>query len=216
MSLVVGAGVEAIGTNKIAGVAVALIAFLVYHRKGHVDWKSSILFTISVGGGALVGSIAAQYMPKSVFPWLLLITSPLILYLVLKRDLWTVRALHPGNASVTAVALSGLACGFYDGAWGPGAGTLMFLGLLYFARLPLLTALAASKMANTTSAIVGLTSYSIAGHVHVHEGAMLASGMLVGGFLGAHYASANAERVVRPVLVVIAILLAVRVISVYA
>lgn len=216
MSLLVGPGVEAIGTNKIAGVAVAGIAFAVYLRKGHVDWKSSILFTACVGAGAFLGGVTAQFISPALFPWLLAVTCPLILYLVWKRDLWTARALHPGDASIIAVALSGLGAGFYDGVWGPGAGTLMFLGLLFFARLPLLTALAASKLANTVSAVVGLTTYAVAGHVHVHEGAMLASGMLVGGFFGANLASTNANRIVRPVLVLIVVLLAVRVISVYA
>lgn len=216
MSLIVGPGVEAIGTNKLAGLAAAGVAFAVYLRKGHVDWKSSVLFTAFVGAGAFAGSITAQFIPASVFPWLLLVTCPLILYLVWKRDLWTARALHPGTASFAAVVLSGLAAGFYDGVWGPGGGTLMFLGLLYFARLPLLTALAASKLANTIAAMVGLATYGAAGHVHIHEASMLAMGMLAGGFVGATIASANATRVVRPALVVIVLLLAVRVISVYA
>lgn len=216
MSLIVGPGVEAIGTNKMASLAAASIAFLVYHRKGHVDWKSSILFTAFVGIGAFCGSVTAQFISPEVFPWLLVITCPLILYLVWKRDLWTVRALHPGRATFAAVSLSGLAAGFYDGVWGPGGGTLMFLGLLFFARLPLLTALAASKLANTVAAMVGLSTYAAAGHVHPHEGAMLASGMLVGGFFGANLASTNASRVVRPALLVIVALLAARVVALYA
>ena len=216
MSLIVGPGVGAIGSNKIASLAAAGIAFAVYLRKGHVDWKSSIVFTACVGAGAFFGSVTAQFIPAEVFPWLLAVTCPLILYLVLKRDLWTARALHPGDASIVAVSLSGLVVGFYDGVWGPGGGTLMFLGLLFFARLPLLTALAASKLANTVAAIVGLSTYAAAGHVHYHQGSMLAVGMLVGGFFGANLASTQASRVVRPALVVIVVLLAVRVISVYA
>lgn len=215
MSLIVGPGVEAIGTNKIASLAAASVAFLVYHRKGHVDWKSSILFTAFAGLGAFLGSVTAQFISPEVFPWLLAVTCPLILYLIWKRDLWTVRALHPGRSTSLAVALSGLAAGFYDGVWGPGGGTLMFLGLLFFARLPLLTALAASKLANTVAAIVGLSTYAAAGRVHPYEGAMLASGMLVGSFFGARLASSNASRVVRPALVVIVMLLAARVIAVY-
>ena len=216
MSLIVGPGVEAIGTNKLAGLAAAGVAFAVYLRKGHVDWKSSMLFTACVGAGSFLGSVTAQFVPPGIFPWLLLVTCPLILSLVWKRDLWTARALHPGSASLAAVVLSGLAAGFYDGVWGPGAGTLMFLGLLYFARLPLLTALAASKLANTVSAGVGLVTYGAAGRVHMHEATMLAVGMLAGGFAGASIASANASRIVRPALLLIVILLAARVISVYA
>jgi uncharacterized membrane protein YfcA len=215
MSLVVGPGVDAMGTNRIASLCTALIAFLVYLRKGHVDWKSSIWFTVTIAFGALFGAITAQWMPKTVFPWLLLATCPLILALVLKRELWTARALHPGSASLTAVVISGIAVGFYDGVWGPGGGTLMFLALLFFARLPLLTALAASKLANITSATVGVITYGIAGHVHVHPGLMLASGMTIGGFFGASLATTDAARVVRPTLVVVVALLVIRVVTTF-
>lgn len=216
MSLVVGPGVDAMGTNRIASLCTALIAFIVYFRKGHVDWKSSISFTLAIGLGALFGAITAQWIPKSVFPWLLLVTCPLILGLVWKRDLWTARALHPGHASAVAVVVSGVATGFYDGVWGPGGGTLMFLALLFFARLPLLTALAASKLANITSATVGIITYGIAGHVHVHPGMMLALGMTTGGYFGASLATTNATRVVRPALLVVVALLVIRVITTYA
>ena len=216
MSLVVGPGIDAIGTNKIASLAAAGIAFLVYLWRGHVDWRSSILFTVAVGAGALAGSIAAQWMPKEVFPWMLAATCPLILLMIWNNDIWVARALHPGKASVVAVALAGFGAGLYDGIWGPGGGTIMFLGLLYFARLPLLTALAASKLANSAAAIVALVTYGVAGHVHYHEGLMLATGMLIGGFFGANLASTRASRIVRPTLLVIVVLLAARVIAVYA
>ncbi len=217
MSLVVGPGVDAIGTNKIASLAAAGIAFLVYLKRGHVDWKSSVLFTAMVGIGALFGSIAAQWTPKEVFPWLLAITCPLILVMVWRKDIWASRALHPGQqASRLAIALAGFGAGIYDGMWGPGGGTIMFLGLLYFARLPLLTALAASKLANTAAAIVALVTYGVAGHVHVRLGLILGMGMLTGGFFGANLASTNAARVVRPALLAIVILLAIRVLMVHA
>ena len=216
MSLVVGPGIDAIGTNKIASLGAAGIAFLVYLFRGHVDWRSSILFTVAVGGGALVGSIAAQWIPKEFFPWMLAATCPLILFMVWNNEIWAARALHPGKASTVAVALAGFGAGLYDGIWGPGGGTIMFLGLLYFARLPLLTALAASKLANSAAAVVALVTYGVAGHVHVRQGLMLAAGMTVGGFFGANLASTSASRVVRPALLIIVLLLAARVIAVYA
>ena len=216
MSLVVGPGTEAIGTNKIASLAAAGIAFLVYWRRGHVQWKSSILFTTMVGVGAFGGSLVGPHVPRAAFPWLLGATCPAILYFVWNKDLWVSRAQHATRHSPLAVALSGLVVGFYDGVWGPGGGTFMFLALLYFARLPLLAALAASKLANSAAASVALVSYGAAGHVHVREGLLLAAGMLTGGFFGANLASTQASRVVRPALLVIVLLLAARVIVAYA
>ena len=216
MSLVVGPGIDAIGTNKIASLAAAGIAFIVYWRRGHVQWRSSILFTVAVGFGAFGGSLVGPYVPRAAFPWLLGATCPVILYFVWNKDLWVTRAQHTGSHSALSVALSGVIVGFYDGVWGPGGGTFMFLALLYFARLPLLAALAASKLANSAAATVALASYGAAGHVHVREGLLLATGMLTGGFFGANLASTKASRVVRPALLVIVLLLAARVIVAYA
>ncbi len=216
MSLIVGPGTEAIGTNKIASLAAAGIAFLVYWRRGHVQWRDSILFTVAVGAGAFGGSLVGPHVPPAAFPWLLAATCPVILYFVWNKDLWVSRAQHSSRHSPFAVVLSGVIVGFYDGVWGPGGGTFMFLALLYFARLPLLAALAASKLANSAAASVALVSYGMAGHVHVREGLLLAAGMLTGGFFGANLASTRASRVVRPTLLVIVLLLAARVIVSYA
>ena len=105
--------------------------------------------------------------------------------------------------------IAGIAVGFYDGFFGPGGGTFMLLGLLWGVRLPLLEALLLSKLANTVSAGVSLVSYGIQGYVHPRYGIVMAIGMTVGGFMGAQLASKRAEKVVRPVLALVVVLLLV-------
>jgi uncharacterized protein len=213
-SLIVGVGVTAIGTNKIAGATASLIALIVYAQHGHVDWKNGALFAGTTGAGALIGSRLAPFIPRDAFPWLLAITCPIILYVLWRRDLWLVReAEHNRSVDQGAVALSGFLIGVYDGVWGPGSGTFMFLALMIFGRLPLLTSLAVSKLANTCSAVVALISYGLSGHVLWHRGAVLAVGTLIGGFFGAKQASAKAATIVRPVLAVVVVLLIVRLIA---
>ena len=112
-----------------------------------------------------------------------------------------------------AVAGCGVAIGIYDGVWGPGSGTFMFLALLFVARQPLLPSLAAAKLANAASAAVALVSYSISGHVHFREGALIAGGTVAGRYVGANMASARAARIVRPVLVVVVVLLAAKLVA---
>ena len=83
----------------------------------------------------------------------------------------------------------------------------MFLALTFYARLPLVTALAASKLANTCSATVALISYGSRGYIHWMEGLSLGLGAIAGAYLGAHLASKNAARLVRPMLVCVVALL---------
>ncbi len=222
--LILGAGPHAIGTNKIAGAAGALMALIVYMRAGHYDHKRSLMFTIWIGIGAFIGSKVSPHLPHEAFRWILFITCPAILLVVLKKDLW-VKQLHPPivdsdvkpsqrrfwkglqTSNTIRIVLSGLACGFYDGTWGPGGGTFMFLSLLVFAKLPLFTAIAASKLANTCSASVALASYAWGGYVYWTEGSCVALGMTAGAWVGAHYATKKSIKFIRPVLVAVVALL---------
>ena len=83
----------------------------------------------------------------------------------------------------------------------------MLLSLLFFARIPLFTALAASKLANSCSALVSLSSFAAGGYVHLWTGLVVAAGIGLGAFIGAQFASKKATQAVRPVLAVVVILL---------
>lgn len=217
LSIVVGAGPFAIGTNKPAAVAMAAIALVVYARKGHLNWRLSGAFAVMLAIGALIGSRLALLIPLAVFPWLLVLACPVLVYVVWQKDLWLPREAsgpaEPPRPLAPSVLLSGLLCGVYDGAFGPGAGTFMFLSLLFFAHLPLLSSLAAAKLANTASAAVALASYAQSGHVHWRLGLIAALGALAGGYLGARQASERAARIVRPTLVVVVALLVLRIVT---
>ena len=217
LSLIVGAGPSAIGSNKPAAVAMAAIALLIYARRGHLAWKLSAMFALMLAIGAFAGSRLALLIPLAAFPWLLALTCPVLLYVVWQKELWVPADLavegRPPRPFAPAVLISGLVCGIYDGAFGPGAGTFMFLCLLFFAHLPLLTSLAAAKLANTASAVVALASYAQSGHVHWRLGAIAAVGAIIGAYFGARQASEKAARIVRPTLVVVVILLVLRIIT---
>jgi len=101
----------------------------------------------------------------------------------------------------------GLLSGFYDGFFGPGGGTVMLLGLIWGARLSLFEALLLSKLANTLSAGVSLVSYAGQGYVHPEVGMWMAFGSLTGAFFGAKLVSKRAEKIVKPVLTLVVLLL---------
>lgn len=217
LSLIVGAGPAAIGSNKPAAAGMAAMALVVYARRGHLDWRLGGMFALMVAIGALAGSRLALLIPLAAFPWLLALACPILLYVVWQKELWIPKEMAqsplPPRPLAPAVLISGLVCGIYDGAFGPGAGTFMFLSLLFFAHLPLLTSLAASKVANTASAVVALASYSESGNVNWRLGAIAAVGALLGAYFGARQASAKAARIVRPALVVVVILLLLRIVT---
>ena len=215
MSITLGASAEAIATNKIVGTAGALVALLVYSRKGYPNSKQAFVFVTCIAIGSFLGTKLLLFIPTSYIRWVILLAAPLLLYVVWQKDRWVEiekrEHHHTLKANPWIVATSGLACGIYDGAFGPGGGTFMFLALMFFAKLPLFAALTLSKLANTASAGTSLVSYATKGLVHWKLGFMVATGMCAGAFAGSKLASKKAASIIRPVLTLAVILLLSRI-----
>lgn len=212
MTLIVGPGAEAVGTNKILALASTVTALIVYTRKGHLRLSGSFWFLLFLGIGTFSGAKLALILPKEIFKWFLVGVAPVILFIILKRDSFITRESVSHPAAPWVLALLGLMCGGYDGAFGPGGGTFMFLALAGWGGFSVLAALATSKLANALSAGVSLSSYASDGVVHWDVGLRFAIFIVAGALLGSHFASARAKYVVRPVLVIVVFLLLVKIV----
>lgn len=211
LTLALGAGAQAIATNKIVGLSGAVMALFIYRRKDRSSLKMAWVFSAAILVGSFIGSGLTARLPKELFPVLLLLTIPTILFFVLKKSLW----LHADTDTlqikpkipIRNVLIAGFACGLYDGGWGPGGGTFMLVSLLWAARMPLLMALTASKLANTCSAGIALTHFLWIDRTLVHWpiGILVAMGMGTGAMIGARIASDRLSRIVRPALVLISL-----------
>ena len=210
LAITIGPGAHAIGTNKIVGSTGALIALIVYARKGHLRWKEGLSFCIVCAIGSFFGSSLAPHVSKEFFRYLMLVMCPVILYIVWQRDKFFKEQENFVKPHYSLFFLSAIASGFYDGFFGPGGGTFMFLGLFLGTGYPLLASIAISKMANTFSATTALITYAHNGYVHWKEGFIMASGMVIGSYVGASFASKNITKIIRPMLTLVVVLLMVK------
>ncbi len=210
LSFVLEPGPHAIGTNKIVGTIGSLVAFIVYASKGHLKFKEGILFSLLCAGGSFLGSESAPYVPRAIFQILLIIACPLILYFIFKKDDLLKENIHI-EINKTLLFCAAIFSGFYDGFFGPGGGTVMFLSLFFIAKFPLLNAIAISKMANLFSASTALITYHKNNFVHYPVGLWVGLGTTMGTFIGAHYASKNMQKILRPMLVFVTVLLSVKI-----
>ena len=213
LSLFLGLEASTIGTNKIAGTLSALVALCIYCSKGHMNWRRGWLFTLCISIGSFWGSFLAPFVSPNWFRLFLIITCPLLMWILWKKDLWVEKEPQHGvslKSNPWIIAGLGTLCGFYDGIWGPGGGTFMFLSLFFVAKLPILTALAISKLANFTSAGVSLFNFARKGFVHWDIGLLLSAGIVVGAFSGSLLASRKASQIIRPLLLLIVSFLIVK------
>jgi uncharacterized membrane protein YfcA len=206
-TFLVGPGPQAIGTNKIVGIVAALTALIIYTKNGHLKLKIASAFFISVGIGTVIGSRLALILPPEVFKYLMMIACPILLYIILNKKHFIHEQSDVGHSNhpIYKLIFSGVLCGIYDGVLGPGAGTLMLLSLVLFARLPLMVAIACSKFANFISAATALTSFALSGVVSWSIGLHLAAFSFLGAVIGANLANKKAEKVARPLLALVVI-----------
>lgn len=221
ISLIVGPGAIAIGTNKIVGFTAAATAFVVYARNGQFHLQRGIAFALAVFVGSFCGSQVGTYIPAHYFKWMMLAICPLILIMVLRKDSLlsanSPRSLANANKIVEQdsknfwfVILAGICCGFYDGILGPGGGTIMLIALLIFAQMPLLLAIGISKFANLLSALSALGGYALHDQVNWELGIKLAVFSAAGAFIGSRLNTKRSAVLVRPILVFVVILLFIK------
>lgn len=212
LTIAIAPGAPAIGTNKIVGATGALMALIVYAKKGHLDWRAGLSFCLVCATGSFLGSSLAPMVSKDFFRILLIIMCPIILTIVWKRDTFFKEKENFIKPHPLFFFGAAFGSGFYDGFFGPGGGTFMFLGLFLGTGYPLLPSIAISKLANTFSATTALVTYAHNGFVHWIEGTYMAIGMIVGSFIGATYASKNITKIIRPMLTLIVTLLMIKLI----
>jgi uncharacterized membrane protein YfcA len=212
LSLAIAPGAPAIASNKIVVTVGAVIALTVYARKVHILWKPGLAFCLVCTIGSFFGSSLAPHVSNTFFRYLMLFMCPVIIWIVWNKDTFFKERENYIKPHTGIFLTSALFSGFYDGFFGPGGGTFMFLSLFLGTGLPMLTAIAISKLANTLSAGTALVTYASHGLVHWREGLVMAFGMAFGSYIGASYASKAAAKIVRPMLIFIVMLLMIKLI----
>ncbi len=101
------------------------------------------------------------------------------------------------------------AIGFYDGVFGPGAGSFYMIGLVVPVGLGIIPAMAGARSSNFGSNFGALVVYTLSGRIVVAAGLAMA-----GAFLGARFGARTALRVgawlVRLLIVVVSCAIALR------
>jgi uncharacterized membrane protein YfcA len=205
--------VQAIATNKLQssfGTAGAVLAFA---RQGRIDfrrfrWPAVAAFTGSVGGAIAVQVVDPSFLAGLV-PVMLVAMAAYFLLGPKASEAETHARL--GSAALVTVMF---AIGFYDGFFGPGAGSFMATTLVALFGMGLVSATAHTKFLNLASNVAALATLVVGGQVLWLVGLVMAVASIAGGQLGAHLALGRAgARLIRPLLVVMSLALTFKLLS---
>lgn len=209
--LLAGLGpVEALGTNKLQGLFGTASATIAYASKGHVDLKTQAPSACLSFAGAVVGALIATILPGEFLDALLpILLIAVALYFLFKRSLSDqdrAERLSPFLFGLLLVPLIGL----YDGAFGPGTGSFFMLAFVSLAGFGVLKATAHTKLLNFASNLGGFIAFAAVGVVFWKVGLIMGVAQFLGARLGAGIAMKNGARLIRPLLVLVCVALAIK------
>ena len=188
----------ALGTNKLQSLIGTSTASIQFARSGHVDlpacWRGFIAsFLGSLAGAWTIERIDPQLLSR-IIPWFLALV---FLYTLSRNKL----GMAEGKALMSRPAFyasAGAALGFYDGVFGPGAGSFWTVALIVGLGFDFLKATGTTKLMNGASNAAAALVFGLAGHIAWGAAACMAAGQVVGARLGALVALKKGARFVRP------------------
>src|SRR6185437_15434897 len=108
------------------------------------------------------------------------------------------------------VPVMGALTGFYDGLFGPGTGSFLTAGFVTLFGFGVTRAAAHTKVLNLTSNLAALALFVFAGNVVWPAALAMMVGQVAGGYLGARTGIRFGARLIRPLVVVVSVVLALR------
>ena len=200
----------ALGTNKLQGLFGTASATITFAMRGHLNFKALWPTALLCFFASIIGALIASYIPEkklAVFlPYVLILIA---FYFGLSKNMNS-----PNEKPILPFFV--LACiilpiiGLYDGVFGPGAGSFYMLAFISIGGLGIIQATAQTKLMNFSSNIGGFVYFSIIGAVNWEIGLTMACGQILGSTIGARLAIKKGIKIIKPLLVTVCILTALR------
>ncbi|OQX43863.1 MAG: hypothetical protein B0D88_03630, partial [Candidatus Sedimenticola endophacoides] len=188
---------QALGTNKLQAVFGSFAASANFLHKGAIrpgEMAEAVLLTFL---GALLGTYAVQQFDSTLLgrmlPLLLIVFALYFLFSPRVGDIDARRRIGPRLFAATA----GFGIGFYDGFFGPGAGSFFALAYVALLGYNLRKATAHAKLLNFTSNLAALLAFMAGGHLLWLVGLTMGAGQLIGAWLGSHMVLRHGASLVR-------------------
>jgi uncharacterized protein len=203
-----------LGTNKLASIFGTLNAARRYMHAVRVPWPVVVPMALAACIFSFGGAGVAAWLPKEVM-------RPLVLVLLVAVALYTLARPDFGRRASGArmsprrvfwvAMLVGALLGFYDGVFGPGAGSFMIFACVRLFGMDFLHASASAKIVNAATNAGALLLFAPAGHVLWALGLGMALCNIAGAQLGSKLAIRHGSGFVRAVFLTMTLLLIAKV-----
>jgi uncharacterized membrane protein YfcA len=201
---------QAIATNKVQGSFAAASATYTFGRKGLIEWRSAWRFALIAFVSGVAGALCVRFLPRPLLEALIpVLLIAIALYFASSPKVKDADA-HARMSSLAFGLTAPVAVGFYDGIFGPGAGSFYMLAFVMLLGYGVVRATAHTKLLNLASNLGSLLLYAATGAVVWPIGLIMAGASLLGAQIGSRMAMRFGARIIRPLLVLVSSLMALR------
>jgi hypothetical protein len=187
------------GTNKGSSIFGTGNAAWRYARCVVMPWRIALPAAAAAFVFSFIGAATVAWLPKEVVrPLVLALMVAVVIYTLIKPDFGQYRGRPVAAERVRPYALAvGAALGFYDGFFGPGAGSFMIFAFVGLFGLDFLHASAAAKIVNLTTNAAALCYFVPSGNVLWLTALTMAVFNIVGALVGTRLALRHGSGFVR-------------------
>lgn len=199
-----------LGTNKFSSSCGTIVSVASFAKSGKVDKNIlKVLLPMSFLG-AVTGVNTVLLIDPSIL-------EPIVLFLILGVGIYGLFSKKVGmeenlkTIDKKVMLIGGLfafVMGFYDGFFGPGAGSFIIFGLIKIYGFDFVRASGNAKAMNFTSNIASLLVFAINGRINYLMGIPMAIFMMIGARVGARLAIKKGAAFIKPIFVTMSLAVA--------
>ena len=203
-----------LGTGKLASSLGSITALITFWKRGAVIKEVVLLGVISSYFGAVIASATTLLISNEKMTIIMIFLLPVAILLSLfcgtlkltEEDL-------PKKGLWWRVSAIGLSVGFYEGFFGPGAGSFFLIGIHLLLKAGLVKASGTAKAFNIAANLGAVTTFASAGPLSYSLALPCAVASILGNRLGAIYAVKIGPTLVRSMLYLVLVMLLISLIT---
>ena len=211
------AGVPAhlsIATNKLSSSLGTTMATSKFIKERLIHFRLALPTIAAALLGAGLGANLSLLADETILKYMLIPILPIVAFFVINKKVFGREypdcSSFPRSTYLIAT-LAAFVIGIYDGFYGPGTGTFLIIILNIFAHLNVKQANAQTKAINLTTNLSSLVVFILNGQVLWKLGLIAGLFGIAGNYLGASLALKKGEKITRPIILVVLLLLLLKI-----
>lgn len=200
--------IAALGTNKMGSVMGSFTSSVTFLRSGKVNiGLIKYLFPLSLIG-SFIGVLTVHQIPSDFLrPLVVVLLICITIYTLCKKN-WGDKISYSGRTKKIFISCCFLSAviGFYDGFFGPGAGSFFMFVFLYIG-FDFVGASANARVLNFASNFAAVVTFACLGQIYYTYGITMGLATVFGAYCGAKAAMKHGASYVKPLFIIITVIL---------